>query len=152
MGKREKLLWTESTYECFKNDCQCSSACKNYELCQRVAKTTKNGQPPIKKIVDDLLTKGIAIPLAVTDSIADTLDKKDSMLLRLWILEGLDYKTIGKKLKVTETTVYNRLLKMFGDFKYSYARKDYVSEDFARWAKTELIPELDRLEKVGVEC
>lgn len=149
---RPKLLWTESTYECFKNDCQCSENCKNFGVCQRIAKTTKDGEPPIKKIVDDLLTNGIAIPLAVTDSIADCLDPVDSKFLKLWILEGLSYKEISKKLGIAERSVYNRLLEMFNDYEYSYSHTRNKSKDFQDWAKKSLLPELDKLEKVGVEC
>lgn len=151
--EREKQFWSPSTYECFRNNCQCSSACKNYELCQRIAKNKKDGQPPIKKAVANLLAEGISIPVAVTDSLVNCLNVSETKVLKLMVLNNMNRKEISKQLSMPEKTIHGIISNLYDKFSYGFSHTKFtIGNDFNDYAKQELIPELEKLEREGVGC
>lgn len=150
----KNAYWTKASFECYDNNCQCSERCSNYATCCRMAKQSKDGIPPMKHCVESLLTSGIAIPLAVTDGVVDCMSERDIEVLRLWA-KGLNPNEIANELKATLDEVENHRKRVYRFFSYGWEKpkNQYSYSDlFSLWARENLIPELDRLRKVGVSC
>lgn len=153
MVTQKRTLWTPSSWECFKNNCTCSKECSNYDLCQSIAKKTKDKKPPIKKAVLDLIENGVAIPLAVTGTKGDFMSLEHSTALYLWIVGGLTDKEIASRMNTTEKAIQEKKSIILRGFNYSYPHnRGNQVKNFREWAKADLIPELEELKKVGVVC
>ena len=121
----------------------------------KVAREKEDGIPPMKKAVEELLTQGCSIPLAVTDSVLDSMSELDTKVLKLWLLEGLPNDELGGRLNITARAVREHKLRFLDRFSYQIDARRYSNnkpEAFVMWAKESLVNELERLWKVGVEC
>lgn len=150
-----RVAWTKASFECYDRDCVCSPKCSNYEICCKVAKETVDGVPPMKKCVEDLISKGCAIPLAVTDSVLNNLTDMDTNILTLWLDWKFNINEIAEIMGVTTKSIANQRTKIYSRLEYLYNRPSnhrHVRNAFELWAKDNIIKELERLKKVGVEC
>lgn len=155
MGKRT-INWTDSTYECYKNNCECSEKCKNFAICNRITRNENLKEPPIKKVVEELLEKGISIPYAVTGGLVNCLSTTEAILLKKIILEGKSVKEISKEIKRTEKSLSDCLVELSSKFSYSFSKRGrsttHDKESLLKYAKENIIPEMLELEKEGVTC
>lgn len=150
-----KVCWTKASFECYDRDCVCSPECSNYATCMRVVKDSKDGQPPMKKCVEELLTLGYAIPLAVTNGALSDITEMNAKVMKLWVLQGLNDKEIAATLGITEKASHEHRSMCYKAYKYylPYTRGvRYDSDVFPNWAKEHIMDELERLERIGVVC
>lgn len=150
----KKVCWTKASFECYDRDCVCSPSCSNYSTCMSVAKDC-GGEPPMKKCVEELLTVGCAIPLAVTGGALSDISEMNARVMKLWVLKGMGDKEIANALGITEKASHEHRCTCYGTYKYylPYSLSNrYDSNLFPNWAKTHLMDELERLERIGVVC
>lgn len=147
-------LWTPASWECYKNNCICTEACSNFKECKYIASQRKDGQPPMKKSVDELLSSGVAIPLAVTGTKSDFMTSDLVKTLFYWVVEGLSDVEMASRFGITPSALRDKKSALLRGFEYSFksTRPGQRSKDFKAWAEINLIPELEELKKVGVEC
>lgn len=150
----KRTLWTPSSWECYKNNCECSEKCSNYKECQYIASQMADKKPPIKRAVMELIESGVAIPIAVTDYEVNCLSDEMVETLKYWLLDGLTREEIAKKMGITDRAVQEKIIAIMRPYEYAYAYKCPAkkAEAFEVWAKANLLPELEELEKVGVGC
>lgn len=154
-----KTGWTPSSWECFKNNCNCSRDCKNYEICNYIKASSGVDTPPIKKVVEDLIERDIVIPIAVTDYSLSFATNDTVSILKLWLLDNLNYEEISKKTEVTVRGVKERMLAIMQKYEnnldYPVNRSKRYSNKaqlFRAWATRNLKDEILELEKVGILC
>ena len=136
--------WTVSSFECFENNCVCSDKCSNYQICKKISKDFKT-IPPMKNCVEELINQRYPIPIAVTYSMLNDLSPQLLLTLKLWVVDNLNNYEISKKLNLSVDVI--------SAYKAAILRK-FVARDrsvkFETWAKKNIVPEYDYLEKVGV--
>lgn len=148
-------FWTESSFECYKNNCECSEKCSNYHLCKQIAKDTKDGIPPIKKVVSKLLSETDYIPFIVTRGVSDMLSVDDVKVLKHILLDNLSLEEVAEKMNCKVKNLQDRISRMMTKYSYNYYSKRSMKRDFdnfKQYAKENIIPEVLEYEKVGVEC
>ena len=147
----KSAYWTPSSWECFKNNCICSEKCSNYETCQHIASQTKDKQPPIKKVVLDLIDGDISIPIAVTDYKLNVLSNNAVVILRMWLLDNLTIEEIMAKTGQTRRGVIESLTLCVNRFEcsYDYTCKQRKAKEFRKWALENLAEEIIEVEKQG---
>ena len=145
--------WTPSSWECFKNDCICKKSCSNYEVCKYIAAKQKDKQPPIKRVVEELIDSDIAIPLAVTEYAFNFMTDSTYHVFKKWVVEKESFEKIATDMNLTERAVKERILAVMNKYDYEFG---YTSDNikkiatFRKWATKNLMYAIEEIKEAGL--